>query len=120
MGTGRWRQDAQDSCQDRKPARRSGINLRALEEVALSVVPPFGRKSLVYRDLPPEGGATNYQLNCFTSACICLNSGVPAGHNSNSAISIDEMIAPTLAILSIANSRFLASLVETASLSKCT
>ena len=59
---------------------------------------------------------TPRQLNCFTKACICLNSGVPAGHNSNSAISIDEMIAPALAILLIANSRFLAILVETASL----
>jgi hypothetical protein len=59
---------------------------------------------------------TTRQLNCVTKACACLNSGVPAGHNSNSAISIDEMIAPALAILLIANSRFLAILVETASL----
>ena len=40
---------------------------------------------------------TPRQLNCFTKACACLNSGVPAGHNSNSAISIDEMRGPVLA-----------------------
>jgi hypothetical protein len=49
-----------------------------------------------------------------------LNSGVHAGQYSNSAISIDEMIAPALAILLIANSRFLAILVETASLNSAT
>ena len=73
------------------------------------LVTQFGNKS--FPDLA-------LQFNCFTIACICLNSGVPAGHNSNKAISTEETIAPAFAILLIATSIFRGRRAEMAALNK--